>query len=156
MLFFLIIVTLFLFSIGLVLLLYLLRQKPSFGVLNEKRLYVDTRTKPGKVSFSKSTNLIGKPDYIIKKDGFYIPVEIKSGKTPSAPYLNHTTQLIAYFFLVEESYGIRPPGGYLKYPKKEFKIAYTQEARESIVKLSDEITNLQISGVQPKCTHCNL
>lgn len=155
MLFFLIVVTVLLISIGLVLLLYLLRQKSSFGILNEKRIYVDTQTKPGEVLFSKSTNLVGKPDYIIKKDGFYIPVEIKSGKTPSSPHLNHTTQLMAYCFLVEESYGIRPPGGYLKYPNKEFKIAYTKEARESIVKLSDEIANLKISGVQPKCSHCN-
>lgn len=129
------------------------KQKKKFGVLNEERVYIDTDGTPGETLFSKTISLAGKPDYIVKENGYFIPVEYKSGKTPKDPYLNHTTQLMAYCFLVEEKYGVRPPGGYLKYPDREFKIAYTDEARVSIIKVTEEILEAKRSGEEIKCDH---
>ena len=46
----------------------------------------------------KSTkyNLAGRPDFIIKKDEDRIPVEIKTGRPPKAPFFSHVLQIGAY------------------------------------------------------------
>ncbi len=139
--------------IGAFFLLQLFRQKQSFGILNEKRLYVDAKEQPGKVIYSKSIPLCGKPDYILQTKEGIIPVEVKTGKTPTRPYDNHIMQLMAYCYLVEGLYGQRPPGGYIRYPEKEFSIAYTDEAKESVMMLVEEIEKYKKSGEEFHCNH---
>jgi CRISPR-associated exonuclease Cas4 len=113
-------------------LFFLWYKSRSFGILKNETIYSDTEENPGEILVAKTVPLRGKPDYLIKDGKYIIPVEYKSGKTPSSPYLNHTMQLMAYCLLVEETYGIRPPGGYIRYPQNEFKIAYTSEAETSL------------------------
>ena len=62
-------------------------------------------------------------------------------------------QLMAYCLLVEECYGIRPEGGYIRYPKKEFPIAYTDEARNAVIALVKELTLYKESGKEFTCHH---
>jgi CRISPR-associated exonuclease Cas4 len=81
------------------------------------------------------------------------PVEVKTSKTPQNPYLSHTTQLMAYCLLVEENYGVRPTGGILKYPEREFKIAYTDEAKQSLIDLVGEMILLKHSGKELHFNH---
>ena len=138
---------------GVVLLTYWFWLNRRLGVLAKKNIYQDTENNPGEVLFAKSLALCGKPDSIIDAGGMLIPVEIKSSRTPLEPYQNHTMQLMAYCLLVEENYGIRPVGGYLKYPHKEFKIAYTDEARDSIKELVGEMLLLKHSRRELKCNH---
>jgi CRISPR-associated exonuclease Cas4 len=132
---------------GILLLWLLNRKNKTFGALGAHRAYQDTLKQPGKILYAKTLNLCGKPDYIIKKDGVYIPVEEKPrAKTPYAPWPNHKIQLMAECFLVEEHYGIRPPGGVLRYKEREFWIAYTDEEKEAVRRITEEITGYKMQG----------
>lgn len=138
---------------GIILLSIWFFQTKNLGVLNKKYIYSDSEKNPEEILFSKTLSLCGKPDYLIKENNMVFPVEIKSGRTPNEPYQNHEMQLMAYCLLVEENYGIRPIGGYIKYPEKEFKVAYTDEARQAIKELVGEILLLKLSNKEPKCNH---
>lgn len=155
MIIYLVLIIISIVLLGLVLIYLINRQQKGFGVLNSKIIYSDTDLKPGKIFYSKRIKLCGKPDYLIKDNGIFIPVEIKTGKTPEVPYENHTMQLMAYCFLVEENFGIRPPGGYIKYPEKEFKIAYTKEAEQSVIDVVSDILDLKRSNKEQHCEHKN-
>lgn len=61
------------------------------------------------------TGLRGRPDQIVVIDDAFIPVEQKTGRVPSTPYLSHKVQLLAYLHLIEKSTGIAPPYGALRY-----------------------------------------
>ena len=142
-----------LFCFGVLLLLYFLKQKETFGVLNGKRIYQDTKEKPGVVLYAKSIPLCGKPDYLLQEQNNIFPVEVKTGKTPNYPYENHVMQLMAYCFLVEECYGKAVLGGYLRYPSAEFKLAYTEEARQSIIQVVNEIMDAKRNNTEFTCNH---
>jgi CRISPR-associated exonuclease Cas4 len=145
--------TLVLLILLILLAIYLINSLGKIGILKNERIYQDSQKYPGETIYSKSLPLCGKPDYLIRENGRVIPVEVKTGRTPSSPYLNHTMQLMAYCFLVEENFGKAPTEGYLKYPEKEFKIAYTKEAREAIKDIVEEIKGLKISGKELHCEH---
>lgn len=146
-------ITLLLLCIGIIILWLIKRQEEQFGILTGHKIYSDTEKSPGVILYSKTINLAGKPDYIIKDKDSVIPVEVKTGKTPSEPYQNHVMQLMSYCLLVEEDYGKAPIGGYLKYPQKEFKLLYTEEAKEGVINLVKEITQLKVSGEELYCSH---
>jgi CRISPR-associated exonuclease Cas4 len=152
---FVIIISLIGLLVGVALLLIVRRGRGTLGILNKSQIYSDTQSMPGKVMKSKKLPLVGKPDYLIKDNGLVIPVEIKTGLTPKEPHESHVMQLMAYCYLVEEIYGTRPPGGYLKYPDREFKIRYTNEAISHLEKLVFEIIENKQSGQEFHCNHKN-
>lgn len=85
--------------------------------------------KPAKPLFSKILKLSGKPDYVIKQDKYYIPIELKTGKH-NKPQKNHIFQLAAYCQLLEENYGGFVPYGILVYNNKyQYKIPYDPKTR---------------------------
>jgi CRISPR-associated exonuclease Cas4 len=141
--------------LGILLLWILDRQSKRFGALAHNRVYQDVPEQPGRILYAKTLNLCGKPDYIIKKDGVYIPVEEKPRtQTPVAPWPNHKVQLMAECYLVEEHYGIRPPGGVLRYKEREFWIAYTDEDKKAVRRLTGEITGYKMhGGANFQCKH---
>ncbi len=143
----------FIFLLGLIFLWFINRKEKSFGSPMGERVYSDSDYSPGEVLYSQSLPLVGKPDYIIREGNKYIPIEVKTGKTPSEPYTSHTMQLMAYCFLIEEKYAVTPPGGYIKYPDKEFKIAYTKEAKQSLKELVEEVLKAKLSGEELNCNH---
>ena len=57
---------------------------------------------------SERLKLVGRPDRIAREGGHLIPEEWKSAKRVSH---GHRLQLGAYFLLIEEEYGERPPFG---------------------------------------------
>ena len=75
----------------------------------------DDLTEKSPVLRSDKHNLAGRPDYILHEDGVRIPVEVKTGRRPRAPFFSHVLQTGAYCLLVEEMYGKSPPGGQLRY-----------------------------------------
>jgi CRISPR-associated exonuclease Cas4 len=79
--------------------------------------------------------LTGKPDYLIEQNGQIIPVEVKSGRAPEAPYDSHIYQLASYCLLVEKTYGKRPPYGIIHYNNRDFAVDYTQELEASLLDL---------------------
>jgi len=93
--------------------------------------------KPAKPFFSKRLKITGKPDYIIRKNNSYIPVEVKTGKY-NGLYKNHIFQLAAYCQLLEENYGGFVPYGILVYNNNhQYKIPFDPKMRyelENVVK----------------------
>jgi CRISPR-associated exonuclease Cas4 len=91
---------------------------------------------PAKPLFSKKYQIIGKPDYIIRKNNQYIPIEIKSGSNKH-PHKNHILQLASYCQLIEENYRNFVPYGIIIYQDNDFRIPFNPSLRfelESIIK----------------------
>ena len=53
--------------------------KTKYRIPEGKITYTDL-DKPAKALYSRMFNLAGKPDYIVKRDDEYIPVEVKNTK----------------------------------------------------------------------------
>jgi len=146
-------------GIGMLLLMWWMRRKVGLPVGNV--IYSDSQREPGEVLKSKSIPLVGKPDYIMRKDGFVIPFELKRGKTPVQPYPSHLAQLYAYCMLVEENYGIRPPYGIIDYPDQDFRLEYgpgTEDHLKLTIKemLEKKKGNLSRKGLRNICRNCRL
>jgi CRISPR-associated exonuclease Cas4 len=111
------------------------QQRRSSGVPNGRITYTDTRNwgKLEKPLYDASLGLTGKPDYLVKRLGKMIPVEVKTGRTPNSPYESHILQLAAYCRLVEQTYHQRPPNGILHYPERDFLVDYDARLESSLL-----------------------
>jgi CRISPR-associated exonuclease Cas4 len=83
--------------------------------------------------YAPSANLAGKPDYLVQRWNYVLPVEVKSTAAPSEPYPSHVLQLAAYCLLVEEHYGRRPPHGLIHYADRTFAVHYTPELEQELL-----------------------
>lgn len=139
---------------GLIFLFLLHKQRQKLGVLGKAEITsIDSEKLPATLLRAESIPLVGKPDYLIRQDDTLMPVEIKTGRTPRSPYPGHVMQLMAYCYLLEQTYNTRPPGGILKYPDKEFKIAYTSEAQRSVELVVNEILTNKHTNKEYHCAH---
>jgi CRISPR-associated exonuclease Cas4 len=113
------------------------RQRKQAGLPGGRVIYTDTRGwgKLEKPLFYTALELTGKPDYLIQQNGQIIPVEVKSGRAPAAPYDSHIYQLAAYCLLVDKTYKKRPPYGIIHYENRDFAVDYTRELEESLLDL---------------------
>lgn len=82
--------------------------------------------------YAPSLKLSGKPDYLVERWSYVIPVEVKSAHAPAEPYRSHVLQLAAYCLLVEETYDRRPPYGLLHYADRTFAVPYTRELEAAL------------------------
>lgn len=116
-------------------------QQHTAGLPSGRVIYTDTRSWGAveKPLYEKSLNLTGKPDYLVEQNGRIIPVEVKSGRTPEAPFDSHIYQVAAYCLLVEKTYGVRPPFGIIHYPSRDFAVDYTHELERTLVDLLNEM-----------------
>ncbi|HRQ33608.1 MAG TPA: CRISPR-associated protein Cas4 [Anaerolineales bacterium] len=133
-------------SLALLLLAFLFfwqsnRQRSEAGLPGGRVIYTDTRgwNKLEKPLFYAALGLTGKPDYLVEQNGKIIPVEVKSGRAPEAPYDSHIYQLASYCLLVEKTYGKRPPYGIIHYEGKNFSVEYTHELEQSLLELIVEM-----------------
>lgn len=112
-------------------------QQKEAGLPGGRIIYSDTRGwgKVEKPLFYTALELTGKPDYLVQQSGKIIPVEVKSGRAPDAPYDSHIYQLAAYCLLVEKTYNTRPPYGIIHYENRDFAVDYTRELEESLIDL---------------------
>ena len=117
------------------------RQRKAAGLPGGRVIYTDTRGwgKLEKPLFHAALDLTGKPDYLIEKDGRIIPVEVKSGRAPEAPYDSHIFQLASYCLLVEKTYGKRPPYGIIHYENRDFAVDYTRDLESALMELLADI-----------------
>jgi len=117
------------------------RQRSEAGLPGGRVIYTDTRgwNKLEKPLFYAALELTGKPDYLIEQNGKIIPVEVKSGRAPDAPYDSHIYQLASYCLLVEKTYGKRPPYGIIHYEGRDFAVDYTRELEQSLLELITEM-----------------
>jgi CRISPR-associated exonuclease Cas4 len=139
------------------------RQRRRAGLPGGRVIYTDTRAwdKLEKPLFDRDLALTGKPDYLVEKNGKIIPVEVKTGRTPEAPYDSHIFQVAAYCMLVQKTYGKRPPHGIIHYPDRDFAVDYTSDLENALLDLlaemrKDERRNeVQRSHEDPqRCRRC--
>ncbi len=113
------------------------------GLPGGRVIYTDTRAwkTVEKPLYDPELGLTGKPDYLVEENGRIIPVEVKTGRTPEAPYDSHIFQLASYCYLVEKTFKKRPPFGIIHYPERNFAIDYTPELES---RLKDILAEMRI------------
>jgi len=113
--------------------------KLQHNIQDGKITYSDLN-RPAKPFFSKRYRITGKPDYIVKKNNRYIPVEIKTS-THNEPQNNNILQLASYCHLIEENYGSFVPYGILVYNNVyQYKIPFDPKIR---FELENTIKNMR-------------
>ncbi len=130
-----------LFLAALVLFWHSAVRRHESGLPGGRVVYTDTKAW-GKVDqplYDPVWDLTGKPDYLVRQGKTIIPVEVKSGRTPAAPYDSHIFQLAAYCLLVERVMEVRPAYGLIKYPQRTFRVDYTAGLERQLKNLLDEI-----------------
>ncbi len=120
--------------------LWALRMRRGTGLPWVPVSYQDTggRT-PEKPLMARKLGLVGKPDYLIEVRGQTVPVEVKPGRRAERPYESDLMQLAAYCVLVEETSGAAPPYGLLRYATRTFRLDYTEQLRDDVLALLDEM-----------------
>ena len=136
------------------------QKKKQYRIPDGEITYSDLNV-PAKALFSKRYRIAGKPDYIVKKNKYYIPIEVKSGSY-SNPQKNHILQLATYCQLLEDNYGNLVPYGIIIYKNSDFKIPFDPKLRfelESIIhKIRKSINkNVVLNHNDPnKCRICSM
>lgn len=117
------------------------KKRHQAGLPGGRVIYTDTGGwgKVHKPLYDRQLRLTGRPDYLVRRGEQVIPVEVKSGKAPPAPYDSHIYQLASYCLLVERSMGKRPPYGIIHYENRDFAVDYTPELEESLLEILDEM-----------------
>lgn len=144
--------------------------RPSYNVKNKQELGVKFASpiysdeKGTKLLVAAKLQLQGKPDYIFQTWFFkkYIPLEIKSGTLKEdEPHVGDVYQLAAYFLIIEELYGKRPPYGKLVYANKTFKIKNTfkirKQLKQTLIQMRNMLEGKNSLVADPsfiKCKHC--
>ena len=123
--------------VSLVLLFISGRQRHLTGLPGGRVIYTDTRfwgtlEKP---LFDTDLGLTGKPDYLVEKGDAIIPVEVKTGRTPEAPYDSHIFQVAAYCYLIHKTTGKRPSHGIIHYSGRDFAVDYTSDLENALLDL---------------------
>jgi CRISPR-associated exonuclease Cas4 len=154
---------LFLVLFALLLLWQSTRQRAQAGLPGGRLIYTDTRAwgRIEKPLTAAQLGLTGKPDYLVQTGGTIIPVEVKSGRTPTAPYDSHIYQLAAYCLLVEKTFGKRPPYGIIHYSGRDFAIDYTPQLESALldrlaeIKRDESRSDIPRSHEEPaRCRKC--
>jgi CRISPR-associated exonuclease Cas4 len=139
------------------------RKQRRLGLPSGRVVYTDTRAWDAveKPLFDPDLGLTGKPDYLVEQDGKFIPVEVKTGRTPEAPYDAHIFQVAVHCLLVQKTYGERPPYGLIHYPNRDFAVDYTPALESALLDLLSEIRrderrpNVERSHDDAqRCLHC--
>lgn len=150
--------------IGFVLLLWQAqRSQKAAGLPGGRIIYSDTRAwgEVAKPLYAAALGLTGKPDYLVESNGQLIPVEVKTGKTPAAPYDSHIYQIAAYCLLVEKTLGKRPPYGIIHYPEHNFAVDYSPALENALLDTLAEMRRDERKSEIPRshenparCAHC--
>ena len=154
---------LFLFVLAIVLLWLSSRQRKQAGLPGGRIIYTDTRAwgEVEKPLFDVQLGLTGKPDYLVEQNGQIIPVEVKSGKAPDAPYDSHIYQIAAYCLLVHHTMKKRPAYGIIHYSDRDFAVDYTPELENNLLDVLAEMRRDEVRSnvarsheVPARCTRC--
>lgn len=108
---------------------------------------------------SERLGLIGRPDRIERVGKYLIPVDKKTG---NSVYPNHRAQMGAYFLIIEDVTGVRPPYGYIVLSKgQRMRIMNTKELRAWVLSIRKKRIKLKQMPPAPpanatvnKCRRC--
>jgi len=126
--------------IGVAALVWSRRTRRATGLPAGQIVYADTSRwqRAERSLFSRQHQLTGKPDYVVREGRALIPVEVKSTRAPTdGPREGHALQLAAYCLLVEETEGVRPAYGIVKYADETFRVNNTAELRRTLLSTLD-------------------
>lgn len=105
----------------------------------------------GKLLYSAKYELQGKPDYVFRSPFLkkIVPVELKSGKIgeEALPHHGDLLQLGAYFLILEDVYGQKPPFGRIAYQDYMFEIKNTTKIRNEVLATMKEMRDMLEYGV---------
>jgi CRISPR-associated exonuclease Cas4 len=135
---------LFLLLAGLLLLWLSRRQLAVAGLPRGRVISLDTLElmPPERALYDAELDLVGRPDYVVKRRSELLPVEVKSGAAPRQPHASHVLQLAAYCRLVSTTLGSRPRQGVLKYLDRALAVDYTQRLEEALLDQLAEMRRL--------------
>ena len=144
-----------LMALGLVLMLVARRTRARRGLSAGETVALDNVT-----IYSECHQLVGRPDRIVKRGDSYIPEEWKSSKRVSH---GHRLQLGAYFILIEEHYGVRPPFGVIVLGDgSRIEVPNTDALRREVLAIAEQIRthrarlaeSIPVSQPANKCRRC--
>lgn len=118
--------------LGIFLLLWSWWRQSRLGIVGHHVWYQDDSGEV-RVLRSQKYGLFGKPDMLLRKGKQFIPVELKTGRTPAKPYDSNIFQLWVYCLLVESETGVTPTHGLIRYPQKEFTIKFDESSRKLVL-----------------------
>lgn len=150
---------------------HMTKTKPALHINGYELFYSDQKSEDkiegviyAKLLHSDIHNISGKPDYIYrKKNGTkLIPVELKSGVIGDSdtPRQGDLMQLVAYFIIIEDVYGLRPKQGRLIYKDYMFIIKNTQKVRKELLAILWDMRDMLQTGEGEannafvQCKHC--
>ena len=154
---------LFIFLLALVFFWQSGKQRREAGLPGGRVIYTDTGgwSAVERPLYYPPLKLTGKPDYLVRQNEIIIPVEVKSGRAPEAPYDSHIFQLASYCLLVEKTYGKRPPYGIIHYNDRNFAVDYTPELEFALMDLLADMRRDEIKDSvdrsheqAARCAHC--
>jgi len=120
--------------------------KKNHGIGEGSIEYVDTQDENSQMLVSEKYGLRGRPDYIIKRGNYLIPVEVKTGRIPRGPLFSHILQLAAYCLLIEEKHELAPPYGIIRYSNVQHEIDYTEELKGILTSKLKDMKNIIKTG----------
>lgn len=101
-----------------------------YNMIEEGEICYADLSVPAKPLFSRRYRLMGKPDYIVRRNKNFIPVEVKTVQSENTPYKGHILQLAAYCQILEDVKGCFVPFGILVYGgKQRYKIPFDPSLR---------------------------
>jgi CRISPR-associated exonuclease Cas4 len=132
---------LLLFLIGVGLLWFARRRRMATGLPPGRVISIDTEHlgRLERSLYDPTLNLTGRPDYLIKRLGKLVPVEVKSARAPLGPYPSHVLQLAAYCTLVQAAYGQRPAYGIVKYADRAYSVDYNSSLENELLDVLAEM-----------------
>jgi CRISPR-associated exonuclease Cas4 len=102
----------------------------------------------------------GRPDLVRRlPDGRRVPIELKSRPAPPAgPRPSHRVQVAVYCLLLEETTGVAPPFGVVRYGDGvEFRVPWNASARAELLRLRAQLDRPYDGRATPsaaKCARC--
>ena len=147
---------LLLFGLAIALLLLSMRERRKSGLPQAQVVYADTDLwqRVPETLVDHQLGLVGKPDYVMKtRQGSLIPVEVKTGHTPDAPYDSHKLQLMAYGLLIRSNYAQTPAYGLLHYSDKDFRVDFTPDLEAQLTETLEEMRQIESKKVVPARSH---
>ena len=125
----------------------------------------DGLTEETPVLKSRKYNLAGRPDYMIKENDLRIPVEVKTGRRPKAPFFSHVLQIGAYCLLSEETFRTSPSHGQIRYgfENEPHNVEWEPKLKTLVLEKIEEMNDILEGRTKAhrnhkragKCNHCS-
>jgi len=141
------------------------RLRDDYKLGEEKIETPDGLTDDTPILKSRKYNLAGRPDYMIKESDLHIPVEVKTGRRPKAPFFSHVLQIGAYCLLSEETFQKSPSHGQIRYgfENEPHNVEWEPKLKNLVVEKIEEMNDILEGKMEAhrnhkragKCNNCS-